>query len=86
MAIIGFITEILIKFNLKKIVSDLSIIVFLVVPAISFLFSPRIGNVEATSEFLTNYITTFVNMLPGIVIGEVAGTIIGAVVNAFERY
>lgn len=77
MAIIGFITEIVLGLNLKKIISDFTIIIFLVVPAISFLFSPRIGNVEAISEFLINYLTTFANMVPGIAIGEVAGTIVG---------
>jgi len=71
---------------LKKFISDLSIIFFFVVPAISFLFSHNVYNVEATSEFLINYLSTFVNMLPGIVIGEVAGTIVGAVINSFEQY
>ena len=85
MTIMGYLTDMFFKINVKKVASDLSIIV-LFVPLIVSLITTPLGEVEALNYFVTNYINTLVNALPGMIVGDVVGTFFAEMTKVFKQF
>jgi len=85
MAIIGYLTAMLCKINVNKVISDLSAI-FLFVPLIISLITTPMGDVEALNYFVTNYINALANALPGMIIGDIVGTLFAEVTKILGSF
>lgn len=74
--IMGFIMDKLVGINPYRIVSDISVALFIL--TLTFYIKP-VSDSQLALKNLENFITFFVESLPSMIIGDIAGTIVSQI-------